>query len=102
MLRSTALGVPRFSMTSERCSFSTRRSNLPKPVRAVRAETTMLSFLSVGCMGSVHFNYPKCTVDPQTRRDVLRRQAVPQAHPLPRFFPCPPASAQGEPLTSEA
>src|ERR1035438_3578302 len=51
MLRSTALGVPRFSMTRERRSSSTRRKSLPKLVRACRAETTILSvlpFLSIG------------------------------------------------------
>src|SRR6266851_10498898 len=52
MLSSTALGVPRFSMTSDRRSSSTRRNSLPKLVRARSAETTIVSFLSVGSMGS--------------------------------------------------
>src|SRR5215469_10564587 len=47
MLSSTAFGFPRFSMTSERRSSSTRRSSLPKLVRAWRAETTIEPFLSV-------------------------------------------------------
>lgn len=42
-----ALGMPRFSITSERCSSCTRRNSLPKPVRALRAETITLLFLSV-------------------------------------------------------
>src|SRR5216684_857829 len=57
MLSSTALGVPRFSMTSDRRSWSTRRNSLPKLARARSAETTMVSFLSVRSMGnnsSVH------------------------------------------------
>src|SRR5260370_886043 len=57
MLSSTALGVPRFSMTSDRRSSSTRRNSLPKLARARSAETTMVSFLSVRSMGnnsSVH------------------------------------------------
>src|SRR6266851_3096047 len=52
MLSSTALGVPRVSMTSDRLSSCTRRNSLPKLVRARSAETTIVSFLSVGSMGS--------------------------------------------------
>src|SRR5712692_728835 len=48
MLSKTALGAPRFSMTRERPSSSSRRKSLPKLVRARSAETTILSFLSVG------------------------------------------------------
>src|SRR5580698_4594044 len=47
MLSSTALGVPRFSMTSDRRSSATRLNSLPKLARACRADTTILSFLPV-------------------------------------------------------
>src|ERR1700704_681103 len=47
MLSSTAFGVPRFSMTSDRRSSATLRKSLPKLARACSAETTILSFLSV-------------------------------------------------------
>src|SRR6202521_1302049 len=52
MLSSTAFGVPRFSMTSDRRSSATRRNSLPKLARACRAETTILSFLSVLSMAN--------------------------------------------------
>src|SRR6266852_7069906 len=45
MLSSTALGVPRFSITRDRRSSSTRRRSLPKFARARKAETTMVPFL---------------------------------------------------------
>jgi hypothetical protein len=44
MFSSTAVGVPRFSMTSDRRSTSTRRNILPKVERARKAETTIVSF----------------------------------------------------------
>ena len=47
MLISTARGVPRFSITSEHRSSSTRRSKLPKLARARSAETVMDLSLSV-------------------------------------------------------
>jgi len=47
MLIRTARGVPRFSITSERRSFSTRRSNLPKLARARSAETILERSLSL-------------------------------------------------------
>src|ERR1700693_4400643 len=63
MLSSTARGVPRFSMTSERCSSSTCRSRLPRFVRARRAETTMLSFFCVLGIELTHqLDYTNCTV----------------------------------------
>ncbi len=39
--------VPRFSMTSERRSSSTRRSSFPKFERALGADTTSVAFLLV-------------------------------------------------------
>src|ERR1700687_4858997 len=45
MLSSTALGVPRFSITRDRRSSSTRRRSLPKFARARKAETTIVPFL---------------------------------------------------------
>src|SRR5690242_548020 len=65
MLSSTALGVPRFSMTSERCSSSTLRRSLPNPVRARSADTTIVSLPLPGCIATLQFNYLNCTVDPQ-------------------------------------
>src|ERR1700730_2826253 len=63
MLSSTARGVPRFSMTSERRSSSTCRSRLPKFDRARRAETTMLSFFCVlGIELTRQLDYTNCTV----------------------------------------
>lgn len=47
MLSRIALEVPRFSMTSERRSASTRFKSLPKLERALSADTTIESFLSV-------------------------------------------------------
>src|ERR1700722_7889100 len=47
MLMSTALGVPRFSIMSDRRSSSTRFSSFPKFARARRAETTIVPFLPV-------------------------------------------------------
>src|ERR1700732_4203011 len=47
MLSSTALDVPRFSMTRDRRSTSTRRRSFPKFARALKAETTIVPFLSV-------------------------------------------------------
>src|SRR5580692_322936 len=47
MLISTALGVPRFSITSDLRSSSTRRRSFPKFARARRAETTIVPFLPV-------------------------------------------------------
>src|SRR5580704_13797511 len=57
MLMSTALGVPRFSMMSDRRSSSTRLSSFPKLARARRAETTMVPFLPV-VVGVVDINSP--------------------------------------------
>src|SRR6266849_1157413 len=45
ILSNTARGVPRFMITSERPSSSTRRRRSSKLVRARRAETTMLSLM---------------------------------------------------------
>src|SRR4029077_7184086 len=45
MLSSTALGIPRFSITRDRRSSSTRRRSLPKFARARKAETTIVPFL---------------------------------------------------------
>src|SRR5579862_225373 len=45
MLSRIAFGVPRFSMTSERRSLSTRRRSFPKFARARRAEITIVPFL---------------------------------------------------------
>src|SRR5258706_8171036 len=47
MLRRIALGVPRFSITRPRLSFSTRRRIWPKFDRACRAEITMPLFFTV-------------------------------------------------------
>jgi len=47
MLIRTARGMPRFSITSERRSSSTRRSNLPKLARARSAETILERSLSL-------------------------------------------------------
>src|ERR1700683_242445 len=57
MLMSTALGVPRFSMMSDRRSSSTRFRSFPKFARARRAETTMVPFLPV-VVGVVDINSP--------------------------------------------
>src|ERR1700722_4469014 len=57
MLMSTALGVPRFSMMSDRRSSSPRLSRFPKLARARRAETTMVPFLPV-VVGVVDINSP--------------------------------------------
>src|SRR5712692_2913903 len=46
MLSSTARGLPRFSMTRDRPSSSTRRRSLPKFARASRALTTIPSFIN--------------------------------------------------------
>src|SRR6267378_4096669 len=67
MLSSTARGIPRFSITSERRSSSTCRRSLPKLVRARRAETTMLSFFCVLGIESTHqLDYTNCTVSSAT------------------------------------
>src|SRR5437588_610385 len=77
MLSSTALGVPRFSITSERRSSSTRRRSLPKLVRARRAETTMLSFFCVLGIESTHqLNYTNCTVPLQLYFSTLRYKSI--------------------------
>src|SRR5689334_10156519 len=55
MLSSTALGVPRFSMTSDRRSSWTRRRSFPKLLRARSAETTMLSLLRVRSIENLLF-----------------------------------------------
>src|ERR1700723_80680 len=57
MLMSTAPGVPRFSIMSDRRSSSTRFSSFPKFARARRAETTMVPFLPV-VVGVVDVNSP--------------------------------------------
>src|ERR1700722_4703249 len=57
MLMSTALGVPRFSIMSDRRSSSTRFRSFPKFARARRAETTMVLFLPV-VVGGVDINSP--------------------------------------------
>src|SRR5260370_41133819 len=72
MLSSTALGVPRFSITNERCSSSTRRNSLPKPLRALSADTTIVLLLLRVCMETLQFNYPKCTVHSQVSQAQLR------------------------------
>src|SRR5216683_7285731 len=46
MLSKTARGLPRFSMTSDLPSSSTRRRSLPKLVRASKAVTTMLLLIN--------------------------------------------------------
>src|SRR5882762_8396374 len=46
MLSSTARGLPRFSMTRDRPSSSTRRRSLPKFARASKAVTTIPSFIN--------------------------------------------------------
>src|SRR6266446_707879 len=51
MLSRIARGVPRFSITSERLSLSTRFSSLPKLDLARRAETTISSFVTVFVIG---------------------------------------------------
>src|SRR6266849_6830777 len=51
MLSRIARGVPRFSITSERLSLSTRFSSLPKLDLARRAEITKLSFAAVLAVG---------------------------------------------------
>src|ERR1700688_198880 len=50
MLSSTALGVPRFSITRDRRSSSTRRRSFPKFARARKAETTIVPFLPGGAV----------------------------------------------------
>src|ERR1035438_8782359 len=57
MLMSTALGVPRFSIMSDRRSSSTRFRSFPKFARARRAETTIVPFLPV-VVGVVDINSP--------------------------------------------
>src|SRR5580700_4174279 len=56
MLSSIAMGVPRFSITRDRRSSSTRRKSLPKFARARKAETTIVPFLPV--FGLVAINSP--------------------------------------------
>src|SRR6266436_2539672 len=51
MLSKIARGVPRFSITSERLSLSTRFSSLPKFDLARRAGITILSFAAVLVLG---------------------------------------------------
>src|SRR5260370_23533814 len=51
MLSRIARGVPRFSITSERLSLSTRFSSLPKLDLARRAEITMPSLVAVLVIG---------------------------------------------------
>src|SRR5712692_6133395 len=53
MLRSTACGMPRFSMTNDRPSSSTRRSSLPKCARTCPAVTTVPSSINAPglCVG---------------------------------------------------
>src|SRR6266487_2426733 len=51
MLSRIARGVPRFSITSERLSLSTRFSSLPKFDLARRAEITMPSLVAVLVIG---------------------------------------------------
>src|SRR6267143_900601 len=46
MLSSTARGLPRFYMTRDRPSSSTRRRSLPKFARASKAVTTIPSFIN--------------------------------------------------------
>src|SRR4030081_3062917 len=54
MLRSTALGVPRFSIISDRRSCSTRFSSFPKFARARKTETTIGPFLPVVVVVAIH------------------------------------------------
>src|SRR5712671_5965607 len=59
MLSRIARGVPRFSITSERLSLSTRFSSLPKLDLARRAEITILFFaaaLALGINSPVHLS----------------------------------------------
>src|SRR5580700_4246780 len=58
MLSSTALGAPRFSITSERRSSSTRRNSSPKLARALKAETTILLCVPV-FIGNPSFQLPE-------------------------------------------
>src|SRR6266436_4661951 len=51
MLSKIARGVPRFSITSERLSLSTRFSSLPKFDLARKAEITILLFAAVLALG---------------------------------------------------
>src|SRR5215468_4704963 len=52
MLSRIARGAPRFSITSERRSISTRCRSLPKLVRARKADTTILLFFWVFAIGT--------------------------------------------------
>src|SRR5436309_13699942 len=90
MLNRIARGVPRFWITSERLSLSTRFSNLPKPDLARRAETTIPSFeevLAIGINSPVHlFELYSCNFRlsmakgggslPEARASRARRRAV--------------------------
>src|SRR5271170_175321 len=54
MLSSTAFGVPRFSITRDRRSSSTRRRSFPKFARAFKAETTIPPFLPAVAKVDIH------------------------------------------------
>src|SRR5229473_2234185 len=69
MLRRIALGVPRFSMTKPRLSFSTRRKSWPKFDRACSAEITMPLFLADFVVG---IKSPVCPIELYS----LRRPSV--------------------------
>src|SRR5580700_278803 len=80
MLKRIALGVPRFSITSERRSSSIWRRSLPKFVRACKAETTMVAFFAaLGIEGTPQFNKLNCTVDVETCQRPGRGAGVPPA-----------------------
>src|ERR1017187_10322339 len=57
MLKSTALGVPRFSIMSDRRSSSTRFRSFPKFARAQRADTKIVPCLPVVGVADMNFTF---------------------------------------------
>src|SRR5229473_8043583 len=89
MLSSTALGVPRFSTTSERPSSSTRRSSLPKFARALMILTMQLGDGSSEnrCEGRAGRGAKRLSW--RLSRLILRTPCAPHS-----CSPSPPATAQ--------
>src|SRR5271169_6834024 len=92
MLTSTALGVPRFSMTRDLRSSSTRRRSFPKFARACRAETIIVPFFLVVVVVDINspfqlFELYSLTVSQSTK---LIEVACPRLYKIPEaLLSCP-------------
>src|SRR5271165_4013673 len=93
MLSRTARGIPRFSITSDRRSSSTRRRSLPKFDRRLKAETTIAPFLRVIGVLAINSPFHLPEVYSSTPRASIRREVY--GHGSQDLSPqpyCPPLS----------